>query len=97
MFQIVRLAVLVLALVTTAVLAHPGEKIDHANYKRQAELHRRIAVEGAQALQQCAGTLEVRQFETANIARRHAVVQELRKTARLPQLGTFFSGLIDFT
>jgi hypothetical protein len=89
MMRIVKLAALALTLLTMSVLAHPGEKVDHIEYKRLAELHRRVAAEGAQALQQCSGSLEARQFEEENIARRHAVVQELRQSAGLPALRTY--------
>jgi hypothetical protein len=69
--------------------AHPGEIVDHLKMKQKAELHQRVAADGANTLRQCSGSLEVRQLNNHNIARRQAVFQELRQSVGLSGLRMF--------
>lgn len=78
MVQITKLAALAAACVSPA-LAHPGEKHDAANIKREIVAREHWAHAGKRSLDACSNTEAARRFAAKNKERRARIAKELRE------------------
>jgi hypothetical protein len=72
--------VALVTLFTPTTLAHPGEALNQAKMKREAEFHRRVALEGSERLSKCAKSLDARWANDVAANHRMARLQEIRRS-----------------